>query len=111
MNLSTGRRWPGATVAIGALLLALLLAACGSSSSSGGKIDVVGYSTPEEVYTNGLESAFEKTAAGKDASFSNSFGASGDQSRAVESGQPASLVHFSQGGDMTRLVGAGLGSG
>jgi sulfate/thiosulfate transport system substrate-binding protein len=109
MSLSTRRRWPAVTVAIGALLLASLLAACGSSSSSGGggKVDVVGYSTPEEVYTNGLEPAFEKTAAGKDASFSNSFGASGDQSRAVEAGQPASLVHFSQAGDMTRLVDAG----
>ena len=109
MSLSTRRRWPAATVAIGALLLASLLAACGSSSSSGGggKVDVVGYSTPEEVYTNGLEPAFEKTAAGKDASFSNSFGASGDQSRAVAAGQPASIVHFAQAGDMERLVEEG----
>ncbi len=100
--------------AIGAalLLLAGLLTAVGCSSSSSGsgskKIDVVGYSTPETVYEQGLEKAFEKTPSGKGVSFSNSFGASGDQSRAVEAGQPASLVHFSQGGDMSRLVDAGL---
>jgi len=104
-----GRRWPAAAVAIGTLLV-LVLAACGSSSSSGGsggEIAVVGYSTPETVYTDSLEKAFEKTPDGKGAKFSNSFGASGDQSRAVEAGQPADVVHFSQAGDMTRLVDAG----
>lgn len=99
------------------LLVAVLVAGCGSSSSdttgssssSGGdaKLDVVGYSTPESVYTETLEPAFEKTADGKGVSFSNSFGASGDQSRAVVAGQPASVVHFSQAGDMERLVEEG----
>jgi sulfate/thiosulfate transport system substrate-binding protein len=82
--------------------------ASGSSDSGGGKVDVVGYSTPETVYTDGLQPAFQKTADGKGVSFSDSFGASGDQSRAVEAGQSASLVHFSTGGDMTRLVDAGI---
>jgi sulfate/thiosulfate transport system substrate-binding protein len=94
------------------LFIALLVTAgCGSSSSnasSGGKIDVVGYSTPETVYEDGLEKTFSKTPDGKGVSFSNSFGASGDQSRAVEAGQPASIVHFSQAGDMSRLVDAGV---
>ena len=111
---SKPRRRP--LVALGAFLLlaaALFLGACGSSDDSsgggsGGKIDVVGYSTPESVYTDGLQPAFEKTPAGKGVSFSDSFGASGDQSRAVEAGQSASLVHFSVGGDMTRLVDAGI---
>ena len=108
--------------AIGAAILLLLsslaLAACGGSDDeasgssgsggSGGKVDVVGYSTPESVYTDALQPAFEKTPDGKGASFSDSFGASGDQSRAVEAGQPASLVHFSQGGDMLRLVDDGI---
>jgi sulfate transport system substrate-binding protein len=92
---------------------ALALAGCGSGgeatgATGGGKVDVVGYSTPESVYTDGLQPAFEKTADGKGVSFSDSFGASGDQSRAVEAGQSASLVHFSQAGDMTRLVDAGI---
>jgi sulfate transport system substrate-binding protein len=65
---------------------------------------VVGYSTPESVYAETLEPAFEKTPQGNGVSFSNSFGASGDQSRAVAAGQPASVVHFSTGSDMERLV-------
>ena len=91
-----------------ALLIALVAAGCGSSSSSSSKIDVVGYSTPQTVYEESLEPGFEKTSAGSGVSFTNSFGASGDQSRAVAAGQPASVVHFSQAGDMTRLVEAGL---
>jgi sulfate/thiosulfate-binding protein len=99
--------------ALFALLIAVLVAGCGSSSDSsssssgGGKLDVVGYSTPESVYQEDLEPAFEKTSAGNGVSFSNSFGASGDQSRAVVAGQPASVVHFSQAGDMERLVEEG----
>jgi sulfate transport system substrate-binding protein len=99
--------------ALFALLFAVVVAGCGSSSDSGssssggGKLDVVGYSTPESVYQESLEPAFEKTSAGSGVSFSNSFGASGDQSRAVVAGQPASVVHFSQAGDMERLVEEG----
>src|ERR1700739_3129058 len=99
-----------------ALLVAVFVAGCGSSSSDssgsssssgGAKPDGVGYSTPETVYTESLEPAFEKTAAGKGVSFSNSFGASGDQSRAVVAGQPPSVVHFSTASDMERLVEEG----
>jgi sulfate transport system substrate-binding protein len=90
----------------------VVVAGCGggddsATGSSGGKLDVVGYSTPEAVYQEDLEPAFEKTSAGEGASFSNSFGASGDQSRAVVAGQPASVVHFAQAGDMERLVEEG----
>jgi sulfate/thiosulfate-binding protein len=110
-------RWRRAGAAAATALLTLGVAAgCGSSddsssggsSGSGGSVDVVGYSTPETVYTDSLQPAFNKTPQGKDVSFSDSFGASGDQSRAVEAGQPASLVHFSQAGDMSRLVDAGI---
>ncbi len=98
----------GALAVLLLAIAALAIAGCGGSgSSSGGKLDVVGYSTPESVYQEDLEPAFQKTAAGKGVSFSNSFGASGDQSRAVVAGQPASVVHFSQAGDMERLVEEG----
>lgn len=98
------------------LPLAIFAAGCGggdsttgsdSSSSGGGQLDVVGYSTPESVYTEFLEPAFEESSKGAGVSFSNSFGASGDQSRAVAAGQPAAIVNFSQGGDMERLVEEG----
>ena len=102
---------PTLPVALFMLLIAVVAAGCGgasSGSSGGAKLDIVGYSTPESVYREALESGFQETAAGKGVTFSNSFGASGDQSRAVAAGQPASVVHFSQAGDMTRLVEAGL---
>jgi sulfate/thiosulfate-binding protein len=118
-NARTTRR-RSVTVGLPAVLVTLLIAVfaagCGSSDSTssssgsgsgGGKLDVVGYSTPESVYAETLEPAFEKTAQGNGVSFSNSFGASGDQSRAVVAGQPASVVHFSQAGDMERLVEEG----
>jgi sulfate transport system substrate-binding protein len=94
-------------------VLALGIAACGGDDStsgggSGGSIDLVGYSTPEEAYTQDLEPAFDATPDGEGVEFSNSFGSSGDQSRAVEAGQPADVVHFSLEPDMTRLVDAGL---
>src|SRR3954469_9034226 len=109
----------GFSAAFLTLLIAMVVAGCGgssdssatgsgsSSSGSGGKLDVVGYSTPESVYTETLEPAFEETPQGEGVSFSNSFGASGDQSRAVAAGQPAAVVHFSQAGDMERLVEEG----
>jgi sulfate transport system substrate-binding protein len=109
----TRRRSVNAALLAALFALAAVVAGCGSSSSDsssssgGGKLDVVGYSTPESVYQEDLEPAFEKTSAGSGVSFSNSFGASGDQSRAVVAGQPASVVHFAQAGDMERLVEEG----
>jgi len=109
----TRRRSVNAALLAALFALAAVVAGCGSSSddssssSGGGKLDVVGYSTPESVYQEDLEPAFEKTSAGSGVSFSNSFGASGDQSRAVVAGQPASVVHFAQAGDMERLVEEG----
>ena len=99
-----------------ALIVALLAAAgCGGSSSaaeeggdgSSGKLTLVAYSTPEEAYKE-LIPAFNKTPEGKGVGFSQSYAASGEQSRAVESGLPADVVEFSLEPDMTRLVDADL---
>ena len=110
MSKGKKKRQPGRLVArLGIAVLALGatvgIAACGSSGSS---LSLVAYSTPQQVYEQSLEPAFKKTSDGKDVDFSNSFGASGDQSRAVESGQPADVVMFSLEPDMTRLVDAGI---
>src|SRR4051794_41762808 len=111
-----GRR-PAKIVAGAALALALAggAAACGSSSDSGGggssggsDMSLVAYSTPGPAYTDSLIPAFQKTSQGSGSHFSTSFGASGDQSRAVESGQPASVVHFSILPDMERLLDDGI---
>jgi sulfate/thiosulfate-binding protein len=109
---------------LGALVAALAVAACGgssdqntgtgggsaaSSSGSAGasspstKLNLVGYSTPKKAY-DALTTAFAQTSSGKGVGFSQSFGASGSQSRAVDSGQPADVVAFSTTPDMTRLV-------
>jgi sulfate/thiosulfate transport system substrate-binding protein len=97
-----------------AVSLPLLAVGCGgsSSASAGGgggsvKLDLVAYSTPAEAYAQ-LIDAFKKTAAGKNVTFSESYGSSGDQSRAVEAGQPADFLHFALEPDMKRVVDAGM---
>jgi sulfate/thiosulfate transport system substrate-binding protein len=103
--------------ALALLLLPVGVAACGGSDeadgsedggSGGGSVDVVAYSTPQEAYEEGLFPAFNATPDGEGVEFSASFAGSGDQSRAVEAGQPADLVHFSLETDMTRVVDAGM---
>jgi sulfate/thiosulfate transport system substrate-binding protein len=92
-----------------ALALGLVVAACGGSSSgASGPIDLVAYSTPETVYDTSLIPSFQDTPEGDGASFKSSFGPSGDQSRAVQAGQPADYVHLSLEPDMQALVDAGI---
>jgi sulfate transport system substrate-binding protein len=109
--------------AVGAVALAGLtgaIAACGGSSDTssnagpkpvaskgGAQLSLVGYSTPKKAYDK-LTSAFAQSSAGKGVSFSQSFGPSGAQSRAVASGQPADVVAFSTTPDVARLVKAGV---
>lgn len=82
----------------------------GGGSASGNAdatLSLVAYSTPEVVY-NEIIPDFKSTPAGEGVGFRTSFGASGDQSRAVEAGQRADVVSFSIEPDMTRLVDADL---
>src|SRR5262245_54946544 len=99
---------PRLGVALAALAATVGIAACGGSASGADKVNLVAYSTPQQVYEDKLEPAFKDTSEGKDADFSNSFGSSGDQSRAVEAGQPADVVEFSLEPDIARLVDAGI---
>jgi sulfate transport system substrate-binding protein len=87
--------------------LALVITGCGGSSSDSNKLSLVAYSTPKEAYA-ALIPAFNKTPQGKGVSFTQSFGASGDQSRAVDGGLKADVVEFSLESDITRLVKSGL---
>jgi sulfate transport system substrate-binding protein len=92
--------------------LAVLAAGCGGGGSTAGaaskqKINLVAYSTPETSYAK-LIPAFNKTSAGKGVTFTQSYGASGDQSRAVAAGQAADVVHFALEPDIQRLVDAKL---
>jgi sulfate/thiosulfate-binding protein len=98
------------------LLLAPVVAAgCGgpaeegdaAASGGGAKLSLVAYSTPKEAYEE-LIPAFQQTTDGKGVSFDQSYGASGDQSRAVESGLPADVVALSLAPDVDKLVEPGL---
>lgn len=113
--MSHARRTVAALLALGALAA---LAGCGGSSDSAGAtaaasggsgptLSLVAYSTPEVVYDQ-IVPDFQKTAAGRGVSFKTSYGASGDQSRAVDAGLRADVVTFSTEPDMTRLVRDGI---
>src|SRR6266567_4635361 len=87
---------------------ALVATGCGATGGGGGtRLSLVAYSTPREAFA-ALIPAFQKTAAGKGVSFSQSYGASGDQSRAVAAGLPSDVVELSLTPDMTKLADAGL---
>jgi sulfate/thiosulfate transport system substrate-binding protein len=85
------------------LLVALLLPALAAGASKGTKLTLVAYSTPKDAYGQ-LISAFQQTRAGNGVSFSQSYGASGEQSRAVAAGLDADVVAFSLEPDITSLV-------
>lgn len=102
----------------GALLsaVALVVAGCGGGSSDvaggGGQpaasttLTLVAYSVPEPGWSK-IIPAFAATPEGKGIAVRASYGASGDQSRAVVDGKPADLVNFSLEPDIERLVKAG----
>ena len=99
---------------IGVVLAVLVAAAVASVTSndasarpSGGSISLVAYSTPRDAYAK-LIPAFTSTSAGQGTSFQQSYGASGEQARAVIAGLKADVVAFSLDPDMTSLVKAKL---
>jgi sulfate/thiosulfate-binding protein len=89
------------------LLAATGLAACGDalsgSSGSGSKLALVAYSTPKEAYEQ-IIPAFAKTPAGAGVTFSQSYGNSGDQARAIIAGLPADVAALSLEPDVAKLV-------
>jgi sulfate/thiosulfate-binding protein len=90
-----------------AVLAAALGAATASAGSTSTRLSLVAYSTPREAYAK-LISAFQSTAAGKDVDFSQSYGASGEQARAVKAGLKADIVALSLAPDVDELVQAGI---
>ena len=95
----------------GALAVAGVLALTGcsgdSSADSADTINIVGYSVLEQANAEVIK-AFNDTDAGQGVDIKGSYGASGDQSRAVEAGQKADEVHLSLEPDVQRLVDAGI---
>jgi sulfate/thiosulfate transport system substrate-binding protein len=94
--------------ALATLALVLGLAACSSSGGGSSKhLTLVAYSTPQGAFAS-LIPAFQASPDGKGVSFGQSYGPSGDQSRAVAAGLHADVVNFSLEPDVTKLVQAGL---
>jgi sulfate/thiosulfate transport system substrate-binding protein len=93
------------------LLLAALVAAVAVSAASARGADTnlnaVVYSTPKTVFGK-IVDAWRQTPDGKDVSFTQSYGASTDQARAVAAGLKADLVFLSTGDDVNLLVDKGL---
>src|SRR5215207_9477969 len=96
-----------AVTLVASLGLSACTTAAGDDADAGETINLVAYSTPEAAY-NEIEGLFQDIPEGEGVEFSTSYGGSGDQSRAVEGGQPADFVNFSLESDVTRLVDAGL---
>jgi sulfate transport system substrate-binding protein len=78
-------------------------ATAGGGSSKSDEVSVVGFSVMKTANEQVLKD-FQKTDAGKGVTFKTSYGASGDQSRAVIAGLKADEVHLSLEPDVTKLV-------
>ncbi|GAA3956741.1 sulfate ABC transporter substrate-binding protein [Gordonia caeni] len=95
----------------------MLVTACGGGStdepggvdiSSGDRrLNLVAYAVPKPGFDL-IIPAFRDTPEGNGIGFSQSYGASGDQSRKVARGLPTDVVNFSVAPDITRLVKAGV---
>lgn len=87
----------------------LALTGCSSSASSddGETLNVNAFSVMEAA-NEPVFADFQDTDEGEGVQFETSYGASGDQSRAVVAGAAADVVHYSLETDVTRLVGEGL---
>ena len=110
LNLRKSWRYGAALTAT-----ATLLAGCGGGASdvaggsstpaAGTTLTLVAYAVPEPGWSK-IIPAFTATPEGKGVGVTTSYGASGDQSRAVQDGKPADIVNFSVEPDVTRLVKA-----
>lgn len=95
------------------LLLALILpvafvcASAAEARQAGTTVNLVAYSTPKPIVQK-LISRFGQTAAGHGVSFTQSYGPSGSQARAIVAGQPASIAFLSTGLDVDTLADSGL---
>ena len=99
-----------AALVAAALAVPAALSGCAASNgatSDGNQLSIVGFSVLKTA-NEPVISAFQKTDAGKGVTFTTSYGASGDQSRAVAAGLHADEVHLSLTPDVQSLVDAGI---
>jgi sulfate/thiosulfate transport system substrate-binding protein len=94
------------TILAGAAV-ALALAAGATAASTSTNLSLVAYSTPKPVMAKIIQ-AWQQTPDGSGVTFSQSYGPSTNQARAIVAGQPADLAFLSTGDDVNLLVDAGL---
>jgi sulfate/thiosulfate transport system substrate-binding protein len=92
---------------IAGAVVALVLAGGAAAASRSTNLSLVAYSTPKSVMGKIIQ-AWQKTPEGNDVTFSQSYGPSTDQARAVANGLKADLVFLSTGDDVNLLVDDGL---
>ncbi len=101
------------TVALVGLTVVGACAANTSEATQGksgrGAVDLVlvGFAVPKAA-NGAIQAEWAETADGEGVTWTESYGASGDQSRAVLAGLEADYVHFSLESDVKRLVKEGL---
>jgi sulfate/thiosulfate transport system substrate-binding protein len=101
------KSFPSGRALLAAALLALAVVTGASAASRNTNLSIVGYSTPKAVMGK-ITLAYQKTGDGEGVTFSQSYGASTDQARAVANGLKADIVFLSTGDDVNLLVDAGL---
>src|SRR5438874_10522133 len=99
------RRISATSLPLLALAAAIVVGAQAATAST--TLSLVAYSTPKHAYAK-IIPAFQATSAGKNVSFNQSYGASGDQARAVAAGLSADVVALSLEPDVTTLVKKGI---
>src|SRR5438309_11877773 len=89
------------------LILAAGIVVGARAATANTTLSLVAYSTPKDAYAK-IIPAFQGTSAGKGVSFNQSYGASGEQSRAVAAGLGADLVALSLELVVSTLVQMGV---
>src|SRR3954447_17829660 len=89
------------------LILAAGAAGGATAATAHATLSLVAYSTPKDAYAK-IIPPFQGTSAGKGVSFTQSYGASGAESRAVAAGLGSDLVALSLARDVSRLVKKGI---
>lgn len=110
--MKTGRFARAAVVAT--VAMGLMACSAGSPGSDGDgeaaesvELNLVGFAVPKAA-NNAIQAKWAETPEGEGVRWVETYGASGDQSRAVVAGLKADYVHFSLYGDVQRLADEGL---
>ena len=104
------RRYVALVLAVSAAALAAVSAgpsAAATTSAKSTNLSLVAYSTPKIPFGQ-LIAGFQKTPAGADVKFTQSYGASTDQARAIVQGLPTDVIQLSLAADINLLVDAKL---